>query len=147
MGTTKRERKFRTRFDAAFVPTGLSCGEPSLAQQNFKDEVDINYILEKFKVTGQVPQGVRLPEYGDFTGITNYRQAMDAVLTAREEFLQVPAKIRERFGHSPQAFLDFCSDPANKDELVKMGLSPKVEVPKPPEPTLVRVVPEPKAKE
>lgn len=106
-----------------FRGSDLECKDPSLAQQNFKDEVDINYLLERFKVTGQLPQGVRLPSYGDFSGVSDYRSAMTAVLAAQDAFMRLPAELRSRFGNDPQAFLDFCSREENLPELRKLGLA------------------------
>ena len=74
-------------------------------------------------MTGVLPQGVKLPTYGDFSGVGDFRSAMQAVVSAQDEFMKLPANLRNRFGNSPQAFLEFCSDPSNKDELVKLGLS------------------------
>jgi len=103
----------------------LKCADPSLAQQNFKEEVDINYLLEKFKVTGAMPAAVRLPQYGDYSGISDYRSALDAVNLARNAFMDLPAKIRDKFSNDPQKYMDFCSDPANADQLIELGLATK----------------------
>lgn len=113
---------FRTQWTPR-VSVTTECKEPSLAQQSFKDEVDINHLLEKFKVTGQMPQGIRLPQYGDFTGVSDYKSAMNALLTARDAFMQLPAQMRSEFGNDPQKFLEYCSDPANAEDLVKRGLA------------------------
>jgi len=115
---------FRTQFDER-VPVVTLCPEPSLAQQSFKDEVDINFLLEKFKVTGSMPTGVRLPSYGDFTGVSDYQTAMNAINVARDEFMRLPAEVRSTFSNDPQRFLEFCSDPKNSDKLVEMGLATK----------------------
>jgi phage internal scaffolding protein len=113
---------FRTQWTPR-VRVATECTEPSLAQQSFKDEVDINFLLEKFKVTGQMPQGIRLPSYGDFTGITDYQSAMNALITARDAFMQLPAQMRSEFGNDPQKFMEYCSNPANAEDLVKRGLA------------------------
>jgi len=114
---------FQHAYSDPFRGSDLDCKDPTLTQQAFKDDVDINVLLERFRVTGVLPQGVRLPEYGDFTGVSDFASAMSAVVSAQDSFMQLPASIRSRFGNSPQAFLEFCSDPSNKDELVKLGLS------------------------
>jgi hypothetical protein len=36
--------------------------------------------------------------------------------------MALPADIRFRFLNDPGRFVDFCSDPANRDEMSKMGL-------------------------
>lgn len=102
--------------------SGLACLDPSLATQEARDEVDINTIVRRFGLTGELPQGLRAPSYGDFTGIGDYQSALNAVLAAEATFNQVPAEVRARFANDPQRFLAFCSDPANADELEKLGL-------------------------
>lgn len=96
---------------------------PSLAQQAFKDEVDINSILKKYKITGRMPVSVNLPSYGDFSGVSDYRSAAEAMRRASNAFMELPAEVRKRFSNDPQEFLDFSSNPDNVGELRKMGLA------------------------
>lgn len=96
--------------------------KPSRTQQHFKDECDINTILERFNVTGQLPVAGLSPEYGDFSGITDYQSALNAVMAAQDSFLELPAKVRARFDNDPALFVEFASDEANRDELKAMGL-------------------------
>jgi len=102
--------------------TGLKCLDKSLAQQQFTEECDINTIVERFHLTGEVPQLTELPSYGDFTGIFNYQTAMNAIVAARETFMTLPAKLRSRFNNDPEKFLEFCDDPENLPEARKLGL-------------------------
>lgn len=104
--------------------TGLKCEDPSLAVQSQKDEADINNIVRAFGVTGRLPESIRLPSYGDFDGINDYRSAIEAVRAAEASFLQVPASIRSTFDNNPQAFLEYCSNPANLPQLREWGLAP-----------------------
>jgi len=110
--------------DEASLESGLSCPEPTLAQQSFKDECDINTILERFAVTGELPNNVRMPQYGDFTGISDYQSALNAVIAADDSFMQLPASIRARFDNDPALFVEFCGDESNRDEAIKLGLVP-----------------------
>jgi phage internal scaffolding protein len=96
--------------------------KPSRTQQQFRDECDINHILERFNITGQLPVAGLQPEYGDFSGITDYQSALNAVMAAQDSFLELPARIRARFDNDPALFVDFASDEANRDELKAMGL-------------------------
>lgn len=114
---------FQNAYSEAFRGSDVKCPEPSLTQQQFKDDADINVLLERFKVTGMMPQGVRVPSYGDFTGVSDYRTAMNAVLTAQQSFMELPANVRARFGNDPQQFLEFVADPSNLDEARKLGLA------------------------
>ena len=95
---------------------------PSRTKQSFRDECDINNILRQFNVTGQLPSGSVQPQYGDFSGITDYQSALNAVMAAQDSFLQLPAKIRAKFDNDPALFVEFASDEANKDEMKALGL-------------------------
>jgi len=111
-------------YDADLVSyeTGLDCVEPSMTQQSFKDECDINTILERFNVTGQVPVSPIDPQYGDFSGVTDYQSALNAVIAAQAGFDALPARVRERFANDPAAFVDFCLDESNREEMIQLGL-------------------------
>jgi len=100
----------------------LIFSRPSRTKQSFRDECDINNILRKFNVTGQLPVGSVQPQYGDFSGITDYQSALNAVMAAQDSFLALPAKIRAKFDNDPALFVEFVSDEANKDEMKALGL-------------------------
>jgi phage internal scaffolding protein len=102
--------------------SGLLCEDPSLAQQHAKEESDINTIVRRFGLTGELPNGVRAPQYGDFTEATDYHTAMNAVISANNAFMTLPADIRARFNNDPGAFVDFCSDDKNREEAKQLGL-------------------------
>lgn len=113
--------------DEASLDSGLVCPEPTLAQQNCRDECDINFIVERYGVTGQLPpQTGPMPTYGDFTGVRDYRDALDAVMAADAAFMALPAKVRERFDNDPALFVDFCSstDPQDRSLAMELGLIP-----------------------
>jgi phage internal scaffolding protein len=108
--------------DAASNESGLACEEPSLTQQHFKDETDINNILRQFNVTGMLPEAPLSPRYGDFTGIVDYHTALNAVIAAEDGFMALPADLRARFENDPENLINFLNDESNKDEAVKLGL-------------------------
>lgn len=104
---------------------GFDCNSeefPSLTQQSFKEEVDINEIVRRFGITGQVPESFNPGVFGDFTGVDDFHESMNKIAAAQQEFMQLPAAIRERFGNDPGKMLEFLSDSSNKDEAVKLGL-------------------------
>lgn len=101
---------------------GLGNFEQTRTQQHFKDECDINTIVRRFGVTGELPVGTRAPTYGDFTGVSDFQTAMNAVARANEAFDALPASWRKRFDHDPQKFLEFCEKAENRDEAVRLGL-------------------------
>ena len=121
---------FQHAYSEPFRGSDLECNDPSLAQQQFKDDVDINVMLERFKVTGVMPQNVILPTYGDFRGVTDYRSAVDAIRKADNAFMDLPANLRAKFDNDPQKLLVFLSDEKNRDEAAKLGLvNPALQVP------------------
>lgn len=111
--------------DAASNESGLACEEPSLAQQHFKEECDINTILERFNITGMLPQSTLSPRYGDFTGIGDYHTALNRVMAAHEEFEALPAQIRARFQNNPAQLIEFLADEKNRPEAEELGLVEK----------------------
>ncbi|WNK13601.1 MAG: internal scaffolding protein [Microvirus sp.] len=115
--------------DEASYVSGQFNDEPSLAQQSFCEECDINTIVRRFGLTGELPSGPVLPQFGDFSGIGDYQAALDVVSQAQEAFLRVPAHIRATFNHDPGAFVDFCSDSANLPQIRAMGLAPVLSEP------------------
>lgn len=122
---------FRTGFnydrDAASNESGLACDDPSLAVQHMEEEANINTIVRRFGLTGELPAQVAIPRSGDFTNIPDFHTAMNMVRQAQEEFLKVPAEVRARFNNDPQMFMNFVEDEANRDEAAKLGLLKVVE--------------------
>lgn len=96
--------------------------EVSKTVQADKADADINVIVKRWLKTGQVPASARLPTYGDFTGPADYQQALNVVEEADFAFAQLPAELRDRFGNDPAEYVEFCSDPANRDEMIELGL-------------------------
>lgn len=109
--------------------TGLKCTDPSRAIQSQKDEADINTIVRNFGVTGKLPENVRVPMYEDFSEVGDFRDAMDAIRAAERSFAQMPSELRVRLNHDPQRFLEYCADPANLEEMRKLGLAVPAPVP------------------
>lgn len=128
----KHEMFLRTPYnydtDAASNESGLACEEPSLAQQHFKEECDINTILQKFNITGLLPEAPLSPRYGDFSGIGDYHSALNRVMAAREEFGALPAQIRARFDNDPSKLIEFLQDENNRPEAEELGLVEKAAV-------------------
>lgn len=100
--------------------------KPSRAKQEFKAECDINTIMAKYAKTGLLEHVNRYQgQYGDFSEVVDYQEALNLVSQAQEAFQSLPASIRTRFENDPGKYLAFVQDPANSAELVKMGLAVK----------------------
>ena len=110
-------------FDARSEELGLKCLDDSLTQQQFRDESDINNIVDRFMKTGHLPDPVSMPQYMDYEGVFDFQSAMNVVRQADENFMRMDAKVRARFHNSPQEFLEFFADSANSEEAVRLGLA------------------------
>lgn len=108
---------------AASNESGLDCQDDSLAQQHFRDDCDINVIVNTFVRTGELPDPRVMPQFGDFSGVRDFHSALNQVLEAQEAFLQLSPQVRARFNNDPGALIDFLNDDANYDEAVKLGLA------------------------
>lgn len=116
--------------DQASVDTGLSCPEEgNMAKQEFKEEVDINTLLRRFNITGQLPVGVRMPVYSDFEEVFDFHTAANAIALARESFDELPAEVRRRFENDPGQFVDFVLDEGNRAEAERLGLVHPADLP------------------
>lgn len=110
--------------DAASASSALHCKDPSLTDQSQANDADINVLVERFKVAKTLPEAPLPEHFGDFTGITDYRSAIEAVRQAESDFMELPAKTRAHFDNDPGQLVNFLSDVANRDKAVELGLIP-----------------------
>lgn len=101
-----------------------SCDGAGRTKQSFSEEADINTLIRRFGIGNPLPQGVRVPSYGDFSGVYDYQSALNVLQRADAAFMGLPANLRSRFGNDPAAFVAFCDDDANRDEAVRLGMVP-----------------------
>lgn len=132
---------FNYDMEAASLETALFCDDGTRTQQQFAEECDINTIVERFGLTGELPQGVKIPFQADFDQVYDYQSAMNLLIEADEAFMQYPANIRAQFQNDPEKFVSFVSDPANIDKVREWGLA-RAETPRQ-GPIDVRVIPTP----
>lgn len=102
--------------------SGLDCQDKSLTQQHMKDECDINVLVKRFVVSGEIPQLQIPPLQGDFTNALSYQEVLNLTVDANRSFMQLPADVRNRFGNDAGEFVNFCSQESNRDEMRRMGL-------------------------
>lgn len=102
----------------------LRCLDESLTQQSFAEDADINVLVARFGISdGAIPPAVADPRfYGDFSDVASFREALDLSRDAVDRFNQLPAKLRDRFGHDPMRLFEFVHDPENIEEAVTLGL-------------------------
>ncbi len=93
------------------------------AQQQFKDDCNINTIMARFQKTGLVDHiSNHQLEYG-FATPMQYHESMNIITHADSMFNELPSNIRNKFNNNPQAFLEFVQDPKNAEEAQKLGIA------------------------
>lgn len=119
-------------------PNALYCDEPTLTQQHFAQECDINEILRRSASSGVLPVNDKVPQYGDFTVVPKSLQdAFAMIKQANDLFMSMPWDVRERFANNPERMVAFLNDSKNRDEAIKLGLvKAPADVPAPAEPVL-----------
>lgn len=116
-------------------------GTESKVQQSLMDETDIKNILKKYGRTGLAPVMQDPGLYGDFSNVPSYQESLEIVAKAQEQFDLLPSETRKKFDNDPAKMLAFCTNPANLEEMRKLGLAT---TPDPaPEPISVKVIADP----
>lgn len=132
-------RKVKVRRPFSRVGLPLEVFSESKTLQAHLMECDINVILARYKTTGLVP-GARAPlGYIDCTQLpVDLQDSMNKVLAAERAFGQISSDVRAEFNNDPVAFVKFCADPQNLEQLREWKLAPPA--PKDPGPVRVEVV-------
>ncbi|AXH76686.1 MAG: internal scaffolding protein [Microviridae sp.] len=92
-------------------------------KQEFKEECDINTIMKRYELTGELPNISEVaPQYLDVSAGVDFQQSMEFVAGANSLFGEMPSAIRNKFNNDPREFVEFCSLEKNRPELAEMGL-------------------------
>lgn len=98
--------------------------EKSTVKQADKNDVDINTIMRKYIKNGTLPAMIQSDaKYGDFSDVPTYHEACNTVLMAQVQFDALSVEAKKQFKNDPAEMLAFCADPANAEQLVKLGLA------------------------
>lgn len=123
---------FRTAYDGVRVRVGFDNTDdegnplPSRVQQSQTAMTDINNIIKRFDKTGLLDHVNRaVAQYGDFTEVNEFQEALNLVNNAQTAFDDLPSHIRKRFNHDPGEFFEFATNPANAQEMYDLGLAEK----------------------
>lgn len=97
--------------------------EPSMTQQQFKAECNVNNILAKYRKTGMLTHiNKHQGQFGDFENVEDYQTALNKVMEAQDSFSLLPSELRTKFHNDPGKLIEWLSDKANDEEAVKYGL-------------------------
>jgi len=115
-------------FDKNKKPGLRTFVKPTRTKQAFREECNINSIVERYLSTGvmgnPLNQDMRKPFYGDFSSLPGLQEALNITIKANEMWERLPAKVRFRFRNDPVKLDEFVRDEKNREEAIKMGLIP-----------------------
>lgn len=95
----------------------------NMTKQSFKDECNINKIMDKFQRTGVIDHYAKHgPTYGDATSV-DLQDALNVISHAETMFEELPSSLRKKFENNPQKFLDFVQNSDNLEEMRELGLA------------------------
>lgn len=77
------------------------------AKQSYKDQCDINRILDKAARTGTVSHLNKHAQFYADVADFDYEVAQNEIAKANSAFYDLPAEVRREFGNKPGAFLSF----------------------------------------
>lgn len=122
------QRLLKMEFITAFKNTKRSTwstDQETLTKQASREECDINNILSKYRRTGVVTHlAVRPGGYTHYNDSMDFKQALDLVIDAENDFASLPSDLRRRFNNDPYELLQFIDNNENYDEAVQLGLIP-----------------------
>lgn len=128
----------------AFDNTDPKTGEvyPSMTRQSEMEACDLHNILRQFSSQGfdqLVRENAARGQYADLPDDIDYQMSLNLVMAAQASFATLPSQVRERFKNDPARFLQFVGDPANQDELIRLGIAEDTRPVEPP-PQKVEIV-------
>lgn len=142
------DRQFRTPYDGRAPSMSRLTGvffvppeeEEFSAQQQFRDECDLNLIVQRSDVDyfERHKERAASGQYLDLAGLPDFTEAMNIVTEANAAFMDLPAPVRKEFDNDPAKFLEFV-DTASRADMEKFGLVP----PLPPQASPSNANPEP----
>lgn len=116
--TTKN--KVRNAFDRKRLQTIVN--SEGGAQQQFKDECDVNMIVDMYVKTRD-PRYLNPNEanYGVMPSQT-FHEAMNIVVQGQQMFEELPSEVRKKFDNNPSQFLQYMDGNPDTNELYELGL-------------------------
>ena len=115
--------KFKTAYGDR-TRTGFETTGDSLTQQSHAAAADVRNIIKQYDRTGLIANVNKgIAQYGDYSEINEYAEALNMVREANESFATLPSHIRQQFNNDAGLFFEFATNPKNKEEMIEMGLA------------------------
>lgn len=120
---------FKTQYSAQVPKKGIVFTDKSRTQQEFKDECNINVIMERYMATGIINHTSEYqPVFADVTAFQGDLQAAyDMIDRADAAFNALPSGLRAELNNNPRNLFAFISNPANKQKCIDYGIFNKPE--------------------
>lgn len=101
----------------------ISFASQGRTRQEFADDANMRLMIQKYRA-GQQPPQIHEGQsfFGSFENQGDFQESMNRVREAEELFLQLPARVRDAVGNSPDEFIGAISDPTRVKHLVELGL-------------------------
>lgn len=96
--------------------------EPSKTDQSFKDDCDVNIVLQRFMKTGDHSIFRKGGSYSDVSEVPDLLEAHLNLQQAKLAFDQLPANVRKKLENNPLMLEQYLSDPNNHEEALELGL-------------------------
>lgn len=122
--TIRKPYAARTRCSIDFIDP--ETGEQAIGRtkQAHASMCDVNNIIKQYDKTGLFAHvNNAVAEYGDYTEVNEFAESLNRVIQAQDAFDQLPSLVRKRFGNDAGEFFEFATNPANAEEMVKLGLA------------------------
>jgi phage internal scaffolding protein len=114
--------KFKTPYGDR-TRVGFETTGESLTQQSHAAAADVRNIIKQYDRTGLIANVNRgIAQYGDYSEINEYAEALNMVREADESFATLPSEIRQQFSNNAGVFYEFATDPKNKQKMIELGL-------------------------
>ena len=114
--------KFKTAYGER-KREGFQTTGDSLTQQSHAAQADVRNIIKQYDRTGLIANVNKgIAQYGDYSEINEYAEALNMVREANESFATIPSHIREQFNNNAGLFFEFATDPKNSEKMIQMGL-------------------------
>lgn len=96
----------------------------SKTKQAPAEACDINSIMARMLKGGSAMFNRMQGIYADVSNLAgfDYGTAQTVLETVRDQFMLLPANVREFFRNDPQTFLEFCGKSENRAKAVELGL-------------------------
>ena len=100
---------------------GKTFSMPSKTQQHFRDQVDINSIVDRFASGDQVVLGPELP-FGDQAAMLTLEQSLEVTARATEYLEQLPIEAQKAVDYNPLNLMEALQDPDQARQLAELGV-------------------------